>query len=76
MTYDLGELSKIIGFHRKHQHVPSMIEVERSYLDATNGGIDGALRILDWKRHCFYVEDEEQRAIMARVFEYASQLIK
>ncbi|SDN92783.1 hypothetical protein SAMN04487897_10624 [Paenibacillus sp. yr247] len=43
MTYDLAELSKIIGFHRKHQRVPSMIEVERVYLAANNGDINGAL---------------------------------
>ncbi|NOU72538.1 hypothetical protein GC098_14065 [Paenibacillus sp. LMG 31458] len=76
MAYDLGELSKIIGFHRKHQRVPMMKEVELVYLAAKNGDIDGALRLLDWKRHCFYVKDEEQRAIMARVFECASELIK
>ncbi|MDF2652488.1 MAG: hypothetical protein K0Q73_8293 [Paenibacillus sp.] len=41
-----------------------MMEVERSYLAAINGDIDGALQLLDWKRHCFYVKEDEQRVII------------
>ncbi|UKS30172.1 hypothetical protein LOZ80_15015 [Paenibacillus sp. HWE-109] len=43
MSYNLAELSKIIGFHRKHQRVPSINEVERAYQTAISGDFDGAL---------------------------------
>ncbi|NQX65526.1 hypothetical protein HQN90_05235 [Paenibacillus alba] len=74
--YDQSILSKIIGFHRKHQRIPVMEEVEKAYESAIHGDIDGAIRILDWKRHCFYVKNNDQREIMSKIFEYASIIIK
>lgn len=76
MKYDLAELSKTIGFHRKHQRVPLIEEVEKAFEAAKNGSIDAALRLLDWKRHCFYVKNDDQSAVMARVFECCSEILK
>lgn len=76
MMYKSNELSKIIGFHRKHQRIPSVEQVELAYKVALAGDKDGALRLLDWKRHCFYVKDDYQREVMAKVFEYCSIIIE
>ncbi|MEC0146700.1 hypothetical protein [Paenibacillus alginolyticus] len=72
--YKIAELSKVVGFHRKHQRVPSMEQVEKAYKGAMDGDLDSALRLLDWKRHCFYVKDEYQREVMAKVFEFCSEI--
>ncbi|NOV03227.1 hypothetical protein [Paenibacillus planticolens] len=76
MMYKSSELSRIIGFHRKHQRVPSMQQVEEAYREAKAGGVDGALRLLDWKRHCFYVKDDFEREVMERVFVYCRDMIE
>lgn len=76
MIYKSNELSKIIGFHRRHQRVPSLEQVDSAYQIAVNGDMDGALRLLDWKRHCFYVKDDYEREVMSKVFEYCLKIIE
>ncbi|MCY9659610.1 hypothetical protein P5G65_24195 [Paenibacillus chondroitinus] len=76
MKFKSSELSKIIGFHRKHQRVPSLEQVDAAFNDAIAGDIDGALRLLDWKRHCFYVKDNFEREVMSKVFAYCSEVIE
>lgn len=76
MVYQASELSKYVGFRRKHHPIPSMAEVKKAYMDAKNGDIDGAIRLLDWRRHCFYVKDNYDQKVMAAIFQYCSMIIR
>jgi hypothetical protein len=76
MKFKSTELSRMIGFHRKHQRVPSLEQVEWAFNDAMAGDIDGALRLLDWKRHCFYVKNDYEREVMSKVFRYCTNVIE
>ncbi|WP_171643961.1 hypothetical protein [Paenibacillus phytorum] len=71
----MKDISKIIGFHRKHQRVPTIQQVEAAYLQAKNGQMDGAVLLADWKRHCFYVRSDYEREVMTMIFTYCSELI-
>lgn len=74
--YKASDISNIIRFHPKHQREPTFEQVEDAYMLANNGEIDGALRLVDWKRHCFYVKNDYQREVMAMVFSYCREVIR
>lgn len=74
MSYDLTEISKYVGFYRKHQLVPDLEEVRATYHAAVAGDTNAAIRMLDWKRHCFYVKNAYEQQVMSVVFGYCSEL--
>lgn len=76
MKYKLSDISKAVGFYRRHQRIPSFEEIEKAWQDAQAGKIEGAIQILDWRRHCFLAKTEEERAALDLVFDYARELFE
>ncbi|WP_282942506.1 hypothetical protein [Paenibacillus sp. RC67] len=74
MTYNMTEISKFVGFFRKHQPIPDMDDVLHTYKAAIAGDKNAAIRMLDWKRHCFYVKNAHDQQVMSVVFAYCGQL--
>lgn len=76
MKYKLSDISKAVGFYRRHQRIPTLTEIEMAWQDAQAGKIGGAVQILDWRRHCFLAKTEGERAALALVFDYARELFE
>jgi len=76
VTYDLNEISKYVGFYRKHQPIPDLEEVNLVYHAAASGDKNAATRMLDWKRHCFYVKNAYEQQVMSIVFTYCGELFR
>jgi hypothetical protein len=53
-----------------------MEEATRAYLEALKGDTDGAIRLLEWRRHCFYVRNEEEAAVMRAIFQFAREVLE
>jgi len=69
-TFDYQAISKLVGFYRRHHRVPEQREVDTAVEQAKHGEIRGAIQLLDWSRHCFYVKTERERAVMELIFNY------
>jgi len=67
-TFEYRAISKLVGFYRRHHRIPEQREVEAATEQAANGDIRGAIQLLDWSRHCFYVKTERERIVMELIF--------
>lgn len=76
MKYKLAELSKEVGFYRRHQRIPMMDEIEKAFEAAKNGSKDYAVLILDWRRHCFLAKSKDDLMSMARIMDCANELFE
>ncbi|HZG85999.1 hypothetical protein [Paenibacillus sp.] len=72
-TFDYQAISKAVGFYRRHHRVPEQREVATAAEQAANGEIRGAIQLLDWSRHCFYVKTERERVVMELIFSYVKE---
>jgi len=73
-AFDYRTISKTVGFHRRHQRVPELRDVDAAALRASRGDPSGAVDLLDWSRHCFYVKTESDCIAMERVFRLVKEL--
>ncbi|NIK78487.1 hypothetical protein FHS15_003625 [Paenibacillus castaneae] len=72
--WNLNEVSKHVQFYRRNQRIPHIEQVREAYWQAKQGEIKGAIELLNWKRHCFYVRTPAEIETMELVFAFCREL--
>lgn len=75
MKYNYHSISKMVGFYRKHQRVPDETEVLAAAEQAKQGDSRGAILLLDWSRHCFFVKTDKERIVMEQIHAFLKEFL-